>query len=180
VEVQGSDRVLSDLQQSYKPFTRKPYDLPETLDSGWLGLVGSALELYPWEYIHPVQGKPITITAPERWVINYRSNYTLAQLKTALEGKQAARPEYLRQFVVNALVLQATLQRNPGLVKLFDDMRYEVKTETAPDIKGLQVITITSHLTTFRPADDILAAATAFSGVPAFIELIDLEVAAAP
>src|SRR6266446_3836762 len=67
VDVQGAERALAELQQSYKPFIRKPYDLPESLDASWLGLVGNALELHPWEYVHPVQGKPITLTSPIRW-----------------------------------------------------------------------------------------------------------------
>jgi len=37
------------------------------------------------------------------------------------------------------------------------------------------VVTITACLSSFRPADDLILAATAFSGVPAFIELINLE-----
>src|SRR4051794_12146835 len=81
VEVQGSERAVAELQQNYKPFTRKPYDLPETLDMSWLSLVGNALELHPWEYVHTVQGKPITLTSPVRWVVNYRANYSLAQVK---------------------------------------------------------------------------------------------------
>jgi len=180
VEVQGSERALTELQQSYKAFTRKPYDLPETLDTNWLGLVGNSLELHPWEYLYPVQGKPITITSTVRWVLNYRANYTLAQVKAVLEGKQAARPEFLRQFVVNALVLQLMLNRNPGLAQLFHDLRYELKTESPADLKGLPVVTITSCLASFRPADDLIQAATAFSGVPAFIELIDLRAIQAP
>jgi hypothetical protein len=39
----------------------------------------------------------------------------------------------------------------------------------------LNIVTITSCLSSFRPADDLIQAATAFSGVPAFIELIDLQ-----
>ncbi len=174
VEVAGAERALAELQQSYKPFSRKPYDLPETFDGNWLGLVGSALELYPWEYVQEVQGKPIVITSPVRWVVNYRNNYNLAQAKAALEGKQAVHPENLRQFAVNSLVLQSFLSRNPGLIKLFQDLRFEVKSETPPDLKGLPIITITSGLTSFRPTDDLIAAAIAFSGVPAFIELLDL------
>jgi len=173
VEVAGAERALVELQQNYKPFTRKPYDLPETLDMNWLGLVGNALELHPWEYVHEVQGKPVTITSPVRWMVNYRTNYNLAQVKIALDGKQTVRPEYLRQFVVNTLVLQSALSRNPGLTKLFQDLRYELKSETPPDLKGLPIITITSCLTSFRPADDLISAAIAFSGVPAFIELLD-------
>ena len=110
-----------------------------------------------------------------RWVVNYRTNYNLAQVKTVIDGKENARPEYLRQFVVNAVVLQLVLNRNPGLTQLFQDLRYELKTEGPPDLKGLPVVTVTSFLTSLRPADDLIQAATAFSGVPAFIELLRLD-----
>jgi hypothetical protein len=174
-EVAGSEKALVELQQSYKPFSRKPYDLPETFDTNWLSLSGSALELYPSDYTHSVQGKSILMTSPVRWVMNYRSNYTVAHVKAVLSGKETIRPEYLRQFAVNSLALQIALNRNPGLVQLFQDLRYDVKTETLADLKGLPVVTITSTLKSFRPADDLIAAATAFSGVPAFIELLDTE-----
>jgi hypothetical protein len=175
VDVPGTERALVELQQNYRPFTRKPYDLPEALDPNWLTLVGNALELHSWEYAHSVQGKTITMTSPVCWVVNYRTNYTLAQVTSVLGGKETVRPEYLRQFVVNALVLQLVLNRNPGLVQLFQDLRYDLKTETDPALKGLPIVTVTSCLTSFRPADDLIQAATAFSGVPAFIELLDLD-----
>ena len=176
----GTERALTELKASYQAFTRKPFDLPENIDTHWLTLVGNALELHPWEYTHPVQGKPVTMTSPVRWVVNFCANYSLAQVKNGIAGKETIRPDYLRQFVVNALVLQLLLNRNPGLGQLFQDLRYELKTETPPDLKGLPIVTITSCLTSFRPADDLIQAATAFSGVPAFIELIDLNVALAP
>lgn len=179
-DVPGADRALAELQQNYKPFTRKPYDLPETFETSWLTLVGNALDLHPWEYVHTVQGKAITMTSPLRWVVNYRTNYTLAQVKDALAGRETVRPEYLRLFVVNALVLQLMLKHNPGLTQLFADLRYELKTETPAELRGLPVVTITSSLPSFRPTDDLIAAATAFSGVPAFIELIALDAARAP
>jgi hypothetical protein len=174
-EVTGAERTLSELRQNYQAFTRKPFDLPETLDPNWLTLVGNALELHTWDYIHPIQGKPITMSSPVCWVVNYRANYNLAQVKNVLAGKETVRPEFLRQFVVNALVLQLSLSRNPGLAQLFQDLRYELKTETPSDLKGLPVVTITSCLRSFRPSDDLIQAATAFSGVPAFIELLDTE-----
>lgn len=173
VEVNGAERALADLRQSYAPFSSKPYDLPEALDPNWLSLVGNSLVLHPWEYTHAVSGKAITMTAPLRWAVNYRANYTLAQVLAVLAGKEAVRHEYLRQFVVNSLVLALVLNRNPGLIQLFADLRYELKLENPAELKGLPVLTITSTLISFRPADDLIAAATAFSGVPAFIELID-------
>lgn len=174
-ESPGSDRAWNDLQQSYRAFTGKPFDLPETLDQNWLTLVGNVLELHPWEYVHEIQGKPITMTSPVCWAVNYRTNYTLANVKNVLSGKEAVRLDYLRQFVVNTLVLQVALNRSPGLTKLFQDLRYELKIETHPELKKLPVLTISSCLTTFRPADDLITAATAFSGVPAFIELLDTD-----
>lgn len=180
IEVQGADRALADLNQSYKTFTRKPYKLPETLDASWLPIVGSALELHAWDYTHLVQGKAITISSPVRWVVNFRANYTLTQVKSVLAGKEPVRPEYLRQFIVNALVLQLILGRTPGIVQLFKDLRYDIATETPPELKGLPVLTITSCLTSFRPADDLMEAATAFSGFPVFIELLDLSLLQAP
>lgn len=175
VDVTGSERALVELQQSYKPFGSKPYDLPETLDLNWLTLVGNNLELYPWEYPHQVQGKTITMSSPVRWVINFRGNFTLAQMKNALTGKDTSRPDNLRQFVVNALMLQVILKRNPGLTQPLQDLRYDLKTETIAELKGLPIVTITSCLSSFRPADDLIQAATAFSGVPAFIELLNLD-----
>jgi hypothetical protein len=175
VEVLGAERALAELQQRYQPFTNKPYDLPSDLDLHWLTLVGNALDLHPWEYVHQVQGKAITMTSTVRWVINFRTNYTLAQVKNVLGGHETVRQDYLRQFAVNALVLQLILARNPGLTQLFRDLRYELKTETPPELKGLGMVTITSCLTSCRPADDLIQAATAFSGIPAFIELLDIE-----
>lgn len=180
VDVPGVERAWVELQQNYKPFAKKPYDLPETLDQNWLTLVGNALELHTWEYVHQPQGKPITMTSPVRWVVNYRTNYSLGDIKNVLAGKEAARPEHLRQFVVNGLVLQMALNRNPGLVQLFGDLRYELKIETPPELKNLPVLTLTSCLTSFRPADDLILAATAFSGVPAFIELLATDALAQP
>src|SRR5262249_55831176 len=144
-------------------------------DTSWLGLIGSTLELHPWDYQHDIAGKAITVTAPLRWIISFRGNYAPPQVKNILAGKEAARPEYPRQFAVNALVLELVLARNPGLVRLFADLHYDLKMETPADLRGLPVVTVTSTLGSFRPADDLIAAATTFSGVPAFIELLDLR-----
>lgn len=179
-DVPGAERALAELQENYQAFTRKPYDLPAPLDPQWLTLVGSALELQPWDYAYPIQGKPVAMTSPVRWVVSLRCNCTLSQVKNALAGRETLRPEYLRQFVLNALVLRMLLSRNPGLAQLFQDLRFELKSETPPELKGLPVVTITSCLTSVRPADDLISAATAFSGVSAFIELIDLEAVRAP
>ncbi len=180
IEVAGAERVLAEIQEKYAPFTGKPYNLSSAFEPSWLALAGSALEVQPWEYTHEIQGRKVTIAAPLRWVINYRSNYNLANVRAGLAGTESGRPELLRQFVVNALLLQSVLRLTPGLAPLFGDLRYDLQTETPAELKGLPVVTITSCLSSFRPADDLISAAVAFSGVPAFIELIDLEHAKNP
>ena len=172
-EVTGTERALIELREKYQAFTRRPYDLPGEFDPSWLTLVGTGLELLPWDYTLPVQGRTITMTAPLRWIITYRSGFTIAQVREAASGKTPARIELLRQFIVNTMVLSGVITRNPGVQALLTDLRYELTTEMPGDLRGLPLVTVTSHLKSFRPPDDLISAATAFSGVPAFIELID-------
>jgi hypothetical protein len=177
-DVAVADRALFQLQQHYKPFSARPFDLPSELDQYWLTLVGNRVTLYPWEYTYQAgtdrESKAISMTAPLRWVMSFSSAYTLSQVRQALAGKGERRPEHIRQFVVNALVTQLIITHIPGLVPLFTDLRYQLQTDYAPDLPKLPLTTITSGLPSFRPGDDLILAATNFSGVPAFIELIDV------
>lgn len=179
-EVTGAERAFAELQQKYKPYAGRPYDLPAEFDQNWLTLAGNALDVQPWEYSISVQGRPITMSSPVKWVLTYRSSLTIAQTRSLLAAKEIARRDELRQTAVNALVLQLVLGRHPGIVQLFRDLRFEIATEAVADLPGYPVTTITSCLTSFRPADDLVSAATAFSGVPSFIELIDLEAVRQP
>jgi hypothetical protein len=178
-ELAAGERALAQLQQSYKPFAALPFDLPSEFDQYWLTLVGNRVALYPWEYVHSASNgretRSITMTSPVRWVVNYTSGYTLSQFREAVTGKGAARPEHVRQFVVNALVIQLMFAHTPGLGPLFADLRYQVQTQSAPDLPKLPLTTITSILPSFRPSDDLILSATNFSGVPAFIEIIDID-----
>jgi hypothetical protein len=179
LEVPGADRTLSELQQKIRDFSKQPFDLPTELDPHWLTLVGNRLELYPWEYTYeatsPRETKTITMTSPGKWIVAYASSYTATQMKQVLVGKDQRRAEYVRQFVVNALVLQSVLGKTPGLDMLLNDLRFKLATEQAPDFRHLPLVTLTSCLPSFRPVDDLIIAATSMSGIPAFIEFIDLD-----
>lgn len=179
LDVALADRALAQLQQNYKPFSARPFDLPSELDPYWLTLVGGRVTLYPWEYTYEAgtdrEAKAISMTSPLRWVVSFSSAYTLSQVRQALAGKGERRPEHIRQFVVNALVTQLIITHTPGLAPLFTDLRYQLQNESMPDLPKLPLTTITSGLPSFRPGDDLILAATNFSGVPAFIELIDIN-----
>jgi hypothetical protein len=174
-DVPGTEKALADLQQSYRPFTAKPYDLPGTFDPSWLPLIGQTLALEPWDYEISVGGKTIHMTSPVKWAVVYRSNYTLAQVKRVLNGSEVGRLDFLRQSVVNALALVLALNRAPKIKDLFAHLHWSLQVETAPGLGGLPLVTATSILPSFRPADELILAATSFSGISAFIELIDIQ-----
>jgi hypothetical protein len=178
-DVQGSDRALGEIQHTYREFTAKPFDLSLEFDPHWLSLVGSRLDLQRWAYTHRIQTngetKAITITSPSRWILTYRSTFTVAEMADAIGSKERAPIELRRQFVVNSLVMQLAVTRNPGLGPLMDGLHYRLQSEVFPGLSKLPIVTLTSPLPSFRPSDDLILEATGFSGVPAFIELLDLE-----
>jgi len=174
-----ADRCLAQLQQSYRQLAARPFDLPAELDPYWLSLVGNRVALYPWEYTHQAtagrEARTITLTSPVRWVMSFTSGYTLSQFRYAVAGGGERAPEHVRQFAVNALVMQLVFANTPGLAALFADLRYETQTLSSPELPKLPLTVLTSALGSFRPPDELILAATNFSGIPAFIELIDID-----
>src|SRR5262244_937433 len=47
-----ADRAFVQLQQNYRPFSTRPFDVPSEFDPQWLTLVGNRLALSPGEYTH--------------------------------------------------------------------------------------------------------------------------------
>jgi hypothetical protein len=176
-DVVGADRAFAQLQEQYKGVCGKPFALTPELDDSPLSNIDTRLDLCPWEYTHQAQSeretKAVTITSPVRWILTYSSEYSPAQLLQAVSGKDQRRSDSVRQFVVNALVLHAMLAKFPGITQLLTDLRYEVRTEKYATFGDLPLVTMRSCVTSFRPADNLILAATRLSGVPAFIELID-------
>lgn len=174
----GTDRMLALLKEKYQELAGLPFDLPAEFDPQWLSMVGNHVQLHPWEYRYEAKAeretKAVTLTSPVCWVMNFATEVTLSQLRQAVLDKDARRHDLARQFVVNALVMQFLLAKTPGLVRLLADLRYDVKTQALPDMPKLPLTTVTSCLPSFRPPDDLILAATAFSGIPAFIELVDV------
>jgi hypothetical protein len=90
-------------------------------------------------------------------------------------GKEREPAGALKQYVTNALLMQVMLARNPGLAELFNDLRFELRTDHFPETGKLPFASIVSCIPSFRPSDELILAATEFSGVPAFIELVDMQ-----
>jgi hypothetical protein len=178
-DVVGVDRAFAQLQEQYIGVCSKPFALPPELDHAPLSNIDNRLDIHPWEYLHQANSeretKAVTITSPVRWILTYSSDYTAARLVQTMADREQRRSDSVRQFVVNALVMHAVLAKFPGITQLLTDLRYEIRTEKTASLGELPLVTIRSCLSSFRPADGLILAATRFSGVPAFIELIDID-----
>jgi hypothetical protein len=174
-EVRGADQAFEELKERYARVASQPFGLPKELVEHPISIEGK-LMLYPWEYTHALEeGQAITMTSPVCWVLAYSSGYTPSQLRKAFASKETRRTEDVRQFVASAVALELLIEKQPEIVSLLRDLRYEVRPETCDGLGDLPVVAIRSCLSSFRPSDEVIQTATRFSGVPAFIELIDVE-----
>jgi hypothetical protein len=178
-DIPGSDAALQQLTQRYAQVCGAPFSLRNELPPEVLAGIDRRLELYPYEYPHLADDgrdkKTIRITSPLRWVLSYASGYSLAQLDRALAKQEDRRESDVRQFVVNALVMGAMLERFPALRLILSDLRFEVSSTTREGLGKLPLVTIASHLPSQRPPDDLVFTITGFSGVAAFIEVIERD-----
>jgi hypothetical protein len=178
-DVNGSDLALTRLKDLYREASHTPFGLPLEFPDTALAQLDSQPAIYRWEYTHTAKSerdsRNVTITSPVQWVLSYESGLTLSQVHSMLESRMERKSEALRQFLINALVMQLLMKSQPNLVQLLAALRYQVDMKSLPGLGALSFVTITAPLTSFRPADDVLLMATRFSGVPAFVELISLE-----
>jgi hypothetical protein len=175
----SADRAFNELQQKCKGLAGTPFAFLGEFEPSWVNLPDNRPALYPWEYSHEArtdrESRVVTMTSPLRWILTFNSDCTAAQVRSMLKDPEQRRAESLRQFAVGALIMGVILAKTPGLARLLGDLRYELKIEPVPEFGRLPLAMIASCLPCYRPADDLILAATAFSGVPAFIELVDVD-----
>jgi hypothetical protein len=173
-------RAVAEVEKKYRQH-EKLFRLIEEYDAAWLTAIGDGIELHPWEYTHEIassqSAKKVTMTSPVRWIAAYASDTPVAELKRMLAGKEQDRPKAIRQFIVSNIVLQMVMEKSPGLQRLLSDLRFHWQIEPVPELHNLPIPTLSFSLPSFRPSDDLILEATAFSGIPAFIELIDVAAA---
>ena len=172
-----ADEAYTQLGEKYREVSGAPFDLRNDLDEEALSAMEYGIEVYPWEYTQQVGDKPIAMSCPFRWVITYRSDYPLSEMRRLMAGKGEPRKTSVRHFLVNALATQVVFSHNPGALELLDDLRYQVRIETGPGLGKLPLFTVSSNVSSFRPPDELMLSAIRLSGVPAFIELVDMEAA---
>ncbi len=173
----NADRAWAQLVTKYKEVATKPFSIPRELRPP-LRPIDVNVVLYPWEYRYrcksPDGPRMVTVRCPAKWIVTYRSSYTLSQLREALEAGQANK-ERTQEFILNALIMREMLQSTPGLNALLSALRLELGEETSPETGGLPFATLTAAISSRLPKDDIVVQATEFTGVHEFTELVDPE-----
>jgi len=170
-----ADEAYNQLVERYREVSGAPFDLRSDLDDEALSAMEHGIEVYPWEYALEAGDKTVTIASPVRWVVTYRSDYSVAEMRRLCATKGDRRKAAIRHFVVNALAGQIVFAHNPGALQLLEDLRYDVRVEVGPGLGKLPLLTMSSRISSFRPPDELILSAIRLSGVPAFIELVDPE-----
>lgn len=173
--VPRAEEAYSHLQSRFRECSGAPFDLRADMNEDALSNMEHGIEVYPWEYTYETGGKAIVITSPVRWVVTYKSDYSLAAMRAVTGGRSERRTASIRQFLINAIGFEIVLARVTGVVQLLQDLRYDLATETGPGLGKLPLATVSAGIPSFRPPDDLILAATRLSGVAAFIELVDLD-----
>jgi hypothetical protein len=172
-----ADEAFGQLTRKYNEVSGLPFNLRGDLPDDVLAASDTGIEIYPWEYTHEAHGlktaKNISMTSPVRWVATYVSDYSPSQMQKLMMTPGERRPDSVRNFVINSIAFQLVLSRNPLLMQLLKDLRYEITVQPLPGLGKLPMVIFNVPLASFRPADDLLLTAIRLSGVPAFIEMID-------
>jgi hypothetical protein len=172
-----ADEAYAELEGKYKR-AAETLDFKSGLDEALLTSIGSGgIHIHACEYSYDAAGaktgRKITMTSPTRWVATYGSDVSLTQFRSLLAGSGETRAKGVQRFALNAVALQVVLARNPSVMNLLGDLRYEFRVDSLPGLESIPMVMVTVPLPSFRPPDDLLLTAVRLSGVPAFIELID-------
>jgi|MudIll2142460700_1097286.scaffolds.fasta_scaffold18027_3 hypothetical protein len=175
--VKGSDKAFKDLQDSYESIaSKKPFEISRELRAP-IDILSSAPEITPVEYTHVATNgqdrKNITVTSPLKWTLTY-AGFSPARLRDMLTDRKRS-PEELPQFLLHYLVMQIVVSRQTGLTNLLSALHFPVGSGTFPEFAQLPVTTISTHVSTFLPPDEVIMESTEISGVNVFEEVIRLE-----
>jgi hypothetical protein len=152
----------------------KPFRLLQRLDSP-IPAIRVRLELHPLEdVIEVAPGKRLAIVSPFAWVMTYPGACSPRSLRRMLAGEEARNEDEIRQFVLHGCILQALIERSPGLVALFAALRLRLETRRLDGFGELPVAVVASELPSTRPSARVMLDAADLAGQSRFSEVIDL------
>jgi hypothetical protein len=175
--VKGADAALKELQSLHEALApTSPFGLARELKPP-LDVISTTLELTPTEYAHEAKNdrgaKKVTVSMPLKWVLHY-AGCTPRRLKELLAERDRIGNE-LQQLVQHYLMLHVVLTRQPGVVKLLRDLRFEVGTGRLEGCGDLPITYITAAVATVRPPDEVIIENTEISGMDVFEEVLKTD-----
>lgn len=176
-EVKGADVAFRDLRSRYESVAGgRPFGLPKELNPP-IEILSSNVELVPLEYPHVAksgsESKTVTVTQPLTWILTY-SGLAPTRLRELMAAKIPDSAQ-VKDVILHALVLDTVLTKQPGLLAVFEALRFPVVTQKLPGLGELPVTCISSSVRTVRPPDDVLIESTEISGLNAFEEVVNAE-----
>jgi hypothetical protein len=176
-EVSRSDKAFAKLYGHYTAVCEKPFGLSRKLEPP-LPPISNQLVGIPFQFHVSLEGseeRAITVTSPARWILSYRGDCPLSRLRAMVSGTETPQPDDMKQGLIDHLVPVVFFAHHPGLLRLLEDLRYNVETVEVADLGNMPVVVLSAPLDTFLPADEFILQVTRLSGIPAFQEIIDLE-----
>lgn len=180
--VKGEEDALQELRNLYQTLApAAPFNLRKELETP-LDIVSSTLEIAPAEYLHKAhsasENKSVTVSSPLRWTVSY-AGFGWKKMREFVSAQATSGGNELYQGLIHNLVLHLVFTRRPGLVKLFESMRFKIATSRLEGFGQIPVTLIEAPVGTLRPSDEIVIQSTEMSGANAFEEIVDLDAVAA-
>ena len=172
-----SDQALKDPHTLYEKLApAAPFHLRTELTPPF-DLGGLSLEITPVEYTHVAQvgssSRKITVRCPLAWTLSY-TGFAPPVLKRLLDSK-ARSPNELQRLVLAYLTLHLVTKMQPGVVNLFNGLRFPLTTTTEQEFGGLPITRIGVGVATERPSDAVMIESAEVTGMDAFEEVVKLE-----
>jgi hypothetical protein len=172
-----ADKLFKDLQALYESVAgTKPFNLPRELPSP-LTFPAVGLEITPLDYVHVVQSgaetRRIKVRCPLMWILTY-SDFPPQRLREVLDAK-ARSVEEVQRFVLSYLIMHLAATSEPGLMQVFDALRFPLSTSKSAEFGELPVTRIGVDISTTRPSDAIILESAELTGMDAFEELVNVD-----
>lgn len=172
------EKNLGEFRALYEKHAR-PFRFPPDFDPEILEEDAAGIDVQPWEYPYEARTEResvrITMTSPTRWTLSYANDISPERMKRMVAGREQSQVASQHRFVLLALLLKLVVQKSPRVVQLMKVLRFDFESEPCEELYGLPLITVRFALPSFRPDDALLIKAANLSGIPAFIELIDMN-----
>lgn len=175
--VRGAAESYAQVEERFEKIYRDHFQLPGHLISP-VPAIKTKLKVYPWEYHYALGGndaETVIISSPVRWVIAYDYPYTLNNLLRARQAGDKPQASESKQLVINTLTMWLALDRQAGVRRILEDLRFTITEERSPAAGDLPFMVATAALGSFKPQDEVIKTVTQLSGRPVFEELIDAE-----